>query len=132
MLTRYIRALVGLGNLIRFKNWYHFVIAGPKRAPMNKKRFRYKSRNTFSLELGWRKKPPHLHRMLVEQFAQTKEEKKVKKEKEELIYCSISKHYRKLNNRSNSPVFTKKNMAKNQAKFTHIMFPAFSFNCLLR
>lgn len=36
MLTRYIRALVGLGNLIRFKNWYHFVIAGPKRAPMNK------------------------------------------------------------------------------------------------
>ena len=36
MLTRYIRAFVGLGNLIRFKNWYHFVIAGPKRAPMNK------------------------------------------------------------------------------------------------
>ena len=33
--TRYIRALVGLGNLIRFKNWNHFVKAGPKRAPMD-------------------------------------------------------------------------------------------------
>ena len=42
LLTRYIRALAGLGNLIRFKSWYHFVIAGPKRAPMNKKiQFRY-------------------------------------------------------------------------------------------
>ena len=42
LLTRYIRALAGLGNLIRFKSWYHFVIAGPKRAPINKKiQFRY-------------------------------------------------------------------------------------------
>jgi hypothetical protein len=31
--TLYTRAFVGLGNFMRFRNSYHFVMAGPKSAP---------------------------------------------------------------------------------------------------